>query len=356
MKSPSLRLAAPYRGFGRVWLLGPLGLVVLICFAFTLPRTATSQQPASTSKTSATTASASTSVVKVYSPDQSIVLSSNTLRSAGAIDSLIWNGKQFINTNDHGRMLQYAWQINPNEIGPNWNPTEAGSGADGTGNTTTSVFLSSSVNGNVLKTSCYPAIFYPYLVPGTSTPEKVSPELLQKTVTVGIPSLGMPNVIQFQGVITIPNSQANTVRTMIVEFPTPYLNGEFNRFFTFDPTTQVLNEVHPTDDVYAPAGSVDPYYSGVPCMITTGDTTFALGVYSNALPQPGVPNQGYAMNNYLINPPNDTKPGSCSKLDMLYYLPGPLSPGNLYFNSYVVVGSLQTVAQQITALNNFFNQ
>ena len=335
--------AAAYNKTPRVLLLVSIVGALVACIATNLPQTAHSQQPAP----------AASPVLHVYSPDRSIVLSSNTARSAGAIDSLIWGGKEFINSNDHGRMLQYAWQLNPLSVQSNWNPTEAGSGADGSGNSSTSRLLAYNVHGNVLKTASNPANFYPYLVPGTKKKEVVSPELFQKTVTVGLP--GLPNVIQFQGVITIPNSQAGLIKSIQVEFPTPYLNGEFNTFFTFNPASQALQQVFPGDNVYAPKGSVIEYPSQYPCIITTSDLNYAMGVYSNMLPEQGFAPNGYAMNNYLINPPLNTTPNSCTKLDMLWYNYNPIPPGNLYFNSYVVVGNLQTVGQQITILHNIFN-
>jgi hypothetical protein len=62
---------------------------------------------------------------------------STTERLAGAIDSLTWNGKEFINSWDHGRQLQTAAFIE--KFGECYNPTEAGSSSDGTGPTSSSV-------------------------------------------------------------------------------------------------------------------------------------------------------------------------------------------------------------------------
>ena len=44
-------------------------------------------------------------------------------RTGGAVDSLVWNKKEFINNWDHGRQLQSA--ITVQNYGECWNPTEA---------------------------------------------------------------------------------------------------------------------------------------------------------------------------------------------------------------------------------------
>src|SRR5476651_1767094 len=49
---------------------------------------------------------------------------------AGAIYSLNWNGKEFLNSGDHGRELQSAATFY--DFGECFNPTEAGSAADAT--------------------------------------------------------------------------------------------------------------------------------------------------------------------------------------------------------------------------------
>ena len=60
-----------------------------------------------------------------------------TNRLAGAIDSVKWNGQEFINSTDHGRQLQSACSFDCAKTQPFWaecyNPTEAGSRADGAG-------------------------------------------------------------------------------------------------------------------------------------------------------------------------------------------------------------------------------
>ena len=64
-----------------------------------------------------------------------IYLSSSS-RTAGAIDSLVWRDREFLNSYDHGRQLQMA--ITVQNHGECWNPTEAGGRSDGIGTETKS--------------------------------------------------------------------------------------------------------------------------------------------------------------------------------------------------------------------------
>ena len=59
-----------------------------------------------------------------------IYLSSSS-RTAGAIDSLVWKDREFLNSYDHGRQLQMT--IGVQNYGKCWNPTEAGGRSDGIG-------------------------------------------------------------------------------------------------------------------------------------------------------------------------------------------------------------------------------
>ena len=88
-----------------------------------------------------------------------------TSRLAGAIHSVTWNGKELIDSADHVRQLQSAanfdcgWPFIP-EV---FNPTEAGSRADGAGAKSSSKLLRISVNEVELRTTTRMAF---WLAPG----------------------------------------------------------------------------------------------------------------------------------------------------------------------------------------------
>src|SRR4051812_29750731 len=68
-----------------------------------------------------------------FGNNQLVVSTSN--RNAGAISSVVYRGIEHIDQTDHGRELQSAVQFDG--LGECWNPTEAGSAADGSGSTST---------------------------------------------------------------------------------------------------------------------------------------------------------------------------------------------------------------------------
>ena len=78
----------------------------------------------------------------------SYVYASCSERTAGAVDSLVWNDKEFINNWDHGRQLQVALTVQ--DYGECWNPTEAGGRSDGNGKETKSILTDIQAVGNVL--------------------------------------------------------------------------------------------------------------------------------------------------------------------------------------------------------------
>ncbi len=97
--------------------------------------------------------SSSMAYAQVRIPDGNVVIRApvgesemvitTTSRLAGAIHSLTWNGKEFIDSFDHGRQLQSASNFDAGTPikGETFNPTEAGSRDDGAGPQSTSRLL-----------------------------------------------------------------------------------------------------------------------------------------------------------------------------------------------------------------------
>src|SRR4051794_2329181 len=85
------------------------------------------------------------------------IVITTTDRLAGAIHSLTWGGKEFVDSHDHGRQLQSAVNFDCAAAGEFWaeryNPTEAGSRADGTGEKSSSKVLRIRAEGAELKTT-----------------------------------------------------------------------------------------------------------------------------------------------------------------------------------------------------------
>ena len=100
-------------------------------------------------------------VIRAPAGNSEIVIKT-TSRMAGAIESLQWDGKEFINDSDHGRELQTCWNGNAGRepiADETFNPTEAGSLDDGGGVTSSSRLLEFQARGNRLETFSQPAFW-----------------------------------------------------------------------------------------------------------------------------------------------------------------------------------------------------
>lgn len=253
-------------------------------------------------------------------------------RTAGAIDSLYWNGREFINSWDHGRQLQVAWSANG--WGECYNPTEAGGSYDGLGGGSTSLLLGQSASGNVLATTSEPAF---WLLPGQDSgaapcggarnARAVSDYFLHKNVQVGYG--GIRHIVQFLTQVEVPDL-ANSVPldSMTIEAPTGYLGGEFSAFYTWNPATCLL----------APL-SAGPGEQGLPVVLATPDGSAAMGAWSPDLPSPGFPGAGYGRFAF----PDAGNPANATMKWNVVFRRGATPPGSYNYRTYVAVGSLENV-------------
>ncbi len=90
---------------------------------------------------------ASASIRAKAGPSEIVI--TTTARLAGAIHSLTWNGKEFIDSADHGRQLQSAANFDAGQpfVSETFNPTEAGSRRDSAGPTSSSKLRSLTAAG-----------------------------------------------------------------------------------------------------------------------------------------------------------------------------------------------------------------
>lgn len=161
---------------------------------------------------------------------QPVKVSANS-RFGAAIYSVTLGGFQFIDSSDHGREVQTAWQLDGQ--GEGQNPTEAGSAADGNGYTSSTRIIGAAVVNNAIVTAVNPAYWLLY------GGQKTSPHVIEKTVTLGYS--GRTNVIRHQIKMTLNEPHAS----MAVEGLTAYLNPVMTRFFTFDPVSKTKTEIFP---------------------------------------------------------------------------------------------------------------
>lgn len=163
---------------------------------------------------------------------KSVVVGANA-RFGGAIYSMKMDDFEYLDSSDHGRELQTAWQLNGQ--GEANNPTEAGSAANGAGSTSSTIILAAAVAGTTLTTRVRPAFWYPYQGQVTSD------DSLEKTVTLG--HNGRNNIL-VHDIGMYLSSPYNS--SMAVEGLTAYMPLAFTRFFLLDRATKATTEILPS--------------------------------------------------------------------------------------------------------------
>ncbi len=194
-----------------------------------------------------------------------------TKRLAGAIHSLTWNGKEFINSTDHGRQLQSACSFDnsPTANAETFNPTEAGSRRDHVGTNSTSRLLEISANGNHLHTKTQMAF---WLAPGERSEGQLarntntlSDYTLTKDVTIGFER--WPQALEYRVTFSVPTNAHHIFAQF--EALTAYMPAEFNSFYEFDPLIKKLKPL-----------SRGPGEIKNPVVLATADGRFAMGILS----------------------------------------------------------------------------
>ncbi len=207
---------------------------------------------------------------------------------AGAIYSLNWKGKEFINSEDHGRLLQSASSFY-DAIG-SWsaecyNPTEAGSDNNGNSTCTDSRLLEfNNINGQLYSKT---QMAY-YGQPGSSSPgcttvlntAVTSFHIFEKKVQIGLPNI--PLAIKYEVKFKIPQNETHLGMGQF-EALTGYLKSEFNTYFQYNQYSQTLTQTN---------NLADGEYNK-PIVISTSDGQYAMGIYSPEIPKNQIWGQGY---------------------------------------------------------------
>lgn len=281
---------------------------------------------------------------------------------AGAVSSVKWGGKEFINNWDHGRQLQLNSQFFNRYIC--YNPYEAGSLDDGNKPTSTSKLLSLSAAGNRLDSETQmawyyskygeytdehaycgdPALWLPINKPYT-TP--LSDYRVRKTVTIGFQDI--PNAIEYVVDHFIPEPVRKGLNNV-----TAVLNYEFSSLRSWDVISKDYRELR------ALAGEDDRIK-----VASTADGAYAMGWYAPELLQPYSDEVG-AVNWWFVVPPTPLYPDpkDPSKPDPDYPCVH-LGTVDRYdsFNgpawyprerAYIVVGNLDQVKDGLTRVHSYF--
>ncbi|HEX4130502.1 MAG TPA: hypothetical protein VHZ24_10685 [Pirellulales bacterium] len=270
---------------------------------------------------------------------KSEIVMTTTERLAGAIHSLTWNGKEFIDSADHGRQLQSAVNANwgrelRNET---YNPTEAGSRLDGAGPRSSSRLRAISAHGGELRSTIQMAF---WLAPGEKSGDfaayndrVLSEHFVTKRVHLGHNELSQ--AIEYDVTFTLPAGEHHT--HVVFESLTGYMPYEFSKFWKYDAASQQLL---PLDD--------GPGEQPAPVVLSTDDGSYAMGIYSPDQPAPGFALVGYGRFRFTSD--------RVTKWNCVFRVTNPqgVPPDYYSFRHIVKVGTLDDVRAMQAAVHDEF--
>jgi hypothetical protein len=258
-----------------------------------------------------------------------------TARLAGAIDSVRWDGVEFIDSHDHGRQLQSAINADVDGVfhAECYNPTEAGSVVDALGPKTTSRLESISVRDGVLATRTRMAF---WLAPGMKSHghpaqnrELLSNHLLAKQVRIGRP--GMDHVLEYRVTFTVPLDRPH--RFLQFEALTGYMPATFSEALSFD----------------AAMGTLVPRTrrngeQREPVVLSTPSGSHAMGVFTPDRPPAGQPAVGYGSFEFPV--------AKVVKWNCVFrvHQAEPIPAGDHAFRLFVVIGSREDCRRALVDL------
>lgn len=273
-------------------------------------------------------------VIRAAAGGSEIVIST-TSRVAGAVHSLTWGGREFIDSTDHGRQMQSASNLDVNGkiLGETFNPTEAGSRRDGAGQSTTSRLVKLHADGASLETTTQMAF---WLRPGESSggnaalnASPLSNHLLTKRIHIG--QAGLSNVIEYEVAFTLPKDEKH--KRAVFEALTGYMPAAFEKFWTFNPATSQLAPI-----------SDDPGEQTLPLVFSTADSEHAMGIYSAQKPRDHERGPSYGRWRFHAE--------KVVKWNCVFRVSNDsgIAPGDYKYRMSVAVGTLDNVRTALTTL------
>lgn len=266
------------------------------------------------------------------------IVITTTDRLAGAIHSLTWDGVEFIDSHDHGRQLQSAASFDSARPGPFWaerfNPTEAGSRADGVGMNSTSKLLSLHVEGAELRTSSQMAFWLTPTEKSFGRPALnetiLSKHVVSKRVRIGYKQ--MPNVIDYDVTFSVPKDERHTLGQF--EALTGYMPPTFTRFWKFVPSSGRLERL-----------SDGPGEQEHPVVFATESGSHAMGIFAPAAGRLATDRPGYGRFRFMAE--------KVVKWNCVFRVrsDSAIDSGDYRFRMFVAVGTLDDVKNAIETLS-----
>ena len=261
-----------------------------------------------------------------------------TSRLAGAIDSVKWDGVEFIDSHDHGRQLQSALNADVDGVFhvECYNPTEAGSVVDALGPKSTSRLEFLSTNDGILSTRTRMAY---WLAPGMKSgghlaqnTTLLSGHILKKQVRIGRP--GMNHVLDYKVTFDLPSDRPH--KFLQFEALTGYMPWSFSEELRFDAKTETLVPL--------------PRQNGEqrdPVVLSTPSGSHAMGVFTPERPRAGQPAVGFGRFKFEHE--------KVVKWNCVFRLrqDKPIPPHHS-FQLYVVIGTREDCRRTLAALTQEF--
>lgn len=270
------------------------------------------------------------------------IILKTTTRVAGAVDSIVWNGKEFIDSTDHGRQMQSAsnFQVDDKFIPETYNPTEAGSMADGIGPKSTSQLRFLEARKGYLKTQVRMAYWLSPKEQSAGHPAKntkvLSDHVVQKVITIGYRH--WDNVIPVQVRFNFPVKKE--YRMGQFEYLTGYMPEEFGTYWKFDPKE---GKLLPLSD--------GPGEQECPVVMATESGSHAMGIFYptdeyNSLFKVGFGRFRFPqekVNKWNVVGRNTAEPNEILSI----------SRGLAFLHCFVVIGTLQDVENTMRELTDY---
>jgi alpha-tubulin suppressor-like RCC1 family protein len=280
---------------------------------------------------------------------------STSSQFAGAISSIRWANKEFINNWDHGRQLQMNVQFfNRFQC---YNPYEAGGWDDGKLATSSSKLLSLTASGNTLDATTQMAWYYRIResrvpedycgdpaawLPCPPYTKPLSDYRVHKTVTIGF--AGIPNVIEYLSELQIPEPVQKGINNVTVVLP-----YDFSSIRSYDVVSKDYRNIRSL------SGEDDQIK-----VVSTADGSYAMGFYAPELLQPyGDPGiadfwRTVPPDPFYPDPKDPSRPDpdfACVHVGSVNRYDSFNGPGNTTERAYLVIGNLDQVRSALGSVH-----
>lgn len=287
----------------------------------------------------------------VTASNGTITVTSNLSQFAGSISSIVFNGRQFVNAFDHGRLFQTAMQVDG--YGECNNPTEAG-GADGKA----SKLLAHNASADTIATEVAAAYwsqkpnglnFCPLGAdPRVNGP--ISNTVISKRVEVG---KLLDNVVTWHVGISSPDAQVSTG----IEVLTGYLPASFTRAFWITPNggmeeSKQWKSVTSATDGYPDGGTFIPTDTMVsqPIIFATEDLQHAIGVLRPAGTIKPCEAAAYHLFRFDLGDDKSDNAASCMKFSVVSHSGNGCNNPRADFIVHLAFGNAETVRKTVWEL------